>query len=676
MTPLRVGFLGAGRIAGLHARYYLKEQISAFPSAAIAAVADTDRAAAQALADTAAGADVYTDLAALLHDDAAIDAVEILTPTPLHEEHAIACAEAGKHVHLQKPMANDLASAQRIIDACAHNGVVLKIAENYCHYPPLVAAKQLVDDGAIGAVSQIRMKFVGGGSGGWNVPSDSWEWRASETAAGRPDKTFDHGHHMFATAYWLIGKQLPTHVFGHVAPGSPDCPSACLWRTGKSEAGSVTTTTTTTGTIEWASAPDLAIPSDYYSCDEWFEVTGDKGMLFVNRCSGRVHEGQAAPVRLFTSDGWTELEEAALDARFGASSCDWAAGFVASSANFVDACLGVAEPSISGADGHAILRFSLALQESSRLREEVRLPASDDEAQQVDDGDVLGAIIGTRPKGETSCRPISTSLGEAVGISNKWEEGQYCSIVTGAGLVGCGIYDTDVADEFGFAFALAKGTPDKPLVEPEDLLGANIVKVSARAAEAGIEVNMRGEEALTLLQRAETQRMGVHDVVRRGTPEFAAAAARLEAAGYAVPGAEDFELEKIHCDEGGNFSFVENGFLQAYLEVDGKLCRVLDYAPAQRLQPHHHDIDELFLIRGGSVQVQQWAAGVGEDDARSAAVAPESTTKLAAGDALEVPAGIVHGLVAGRKGVAFHECVSVDSFQKRSTTFVPGLQLE
>jgi len=96
-------------------------------------------------------------------------------------------------------------------------------------------------------------------------------------------------------------------------------------------------------------------------------------------------------------------------------------------------------------------------------------------------------------------RPIQTPEGEALGLSNRWLGGQYCAILTKAGLVGCGIYDLAVADEFRMAFALAKGTPEKPLVEPEDLLAARIVKVSARARGMGVQEGMSGAEALRIL---------------------------------------------------------------------------------------------------------------------------------------------------------------------------------
>ena len=103
-------------------------------------------------------------------------------------------------------------------------------------------------------------------------------------------------------------------------------------------------------------------------------------------------------------------------------------------------------------------------------------------------------------------RELQFEHGRAIGISNRWDQGQYCAILTKAGIVGCGIYDIAVADEFRMVFALAKGTPEKPLVEPEDLLTARIVKVSARARGLGIAEGMSGAEALRILL-AESRRL-------------------------------------------------------------------------------------------------------------------------------------------------------------------------
>lgn len=101
------------------------------------------------------------------------------------------------------------------------------------------------------------------------------------------------------------------------------------------------------------------------------------------------------------------------------------------------------------------------------------------------------------PKAEH--RVLDTGHGQAIGASYSWQGGQYCAVHTARGVVGCGIYDIGCADEFGMAFALAKGTPDHPLREPEDLYDATIVRVSRSAADLGIQAGMTGREALRKL---------------------------------------------------------------------------------------------------------------------------------------------------------------------------------
>ena len=99
-------------------------------------------------------------------------------------------------------------------------------------------------------------------------------------------------------------------------------------------------------------------------------------------------------------------------------------------------------------------------------------------------------------------RELQFENGTAIGISNRWEKGQYCSILTTAGIVGCGIYDLETAAEFGLAIAIAKGTPENPLVEPEDLYNAKIVGTTPKAESFGIQVGMTGKEATELMLQA------------------------------------------------------------------------------------------------------------------------------------------------------------------------------
>jgi uncharacterized protein YunC (DUF1805 family) len=108
------------------------------------------------------------------------------------------------------------------------------------------------------------------------------------------------------------------------------------------------------------------------------------------------------------------------------------------------------------------------------------------------------------PLPRTIARPLQFRNGCAIGISNRWRQGQYCTILTEAGLVGCGIYDVSTAAKFGQAVAIARGTPQQPLVNPEDLLDARIVEATPQAQALGVQIGMTGREAVELLLAASS----------------------------------------------------------------------------------------------------------------------------------------------------------------------------
>lgn len=97
---------------------------------------------------------------------------------------------------------------------------------------------------------------------------------------------------------------------------------------------------------------------------------------------------------------------------------------------------------------------------------------------------------------QSTVRTMQFDNGVALGSSQRWQGGQFCSILTGRGLVGCGIYDVKTAERFGQAVAIARGTPQLPLAEPEDLLEARIVDLTPQAAALGVVVGMTGREAV------------------------------------------------------------------------------------------------------------------------------------------------------------------------------------
>ncbi len=351
-AKLRVGFIGAGRIADLHAMGYQDA-----PEAELYAVCDRDAAWAARRAKEWGAKRHLTDYRDLLADPK-VDAVEILTPHDLHEEMAVAALAAGKHVSLQKPMARTLAEADAIAAAAAASGQVFRVFENYRYYPPYVRAKELLESGAIGEPVSLRMKVIGGHPRhGWQVPMRSWAWRLDEGRSGGGPSMFDHGYHMFSIAMYFLG--AVEEVFAwigrtEIALGvSIDSPAVVMWRHA---------TPGRFGSWETIDSVDLMVRSRYYSNDEWVEITGTRGLIWVNRCTGRMLEG---PPLVVYRDGETR---AVHDIE-----SDWGASFVAGTQAFVRAIREGGQPELSAEEGREVLRFSLAAQRSAREGRPVRL---------------------------------------------------------------------------------------------------------------------------------------------------------------------------------------------------------------------------------------------------------------------------------------------------------------
>lgn len=81
-----------------------------------------------------------------------IDAVFVMTPDDLHEEHAVAALEAGKAVYLEKPMAITIEGCDRILRAARDHKRKLYLGHNMRHMALIEKMKELVDSGAIGEV--------------------------------------------------------------------------------------------------------------------------------------------------------------------------------------------------------------------------------------------------------------------------------------------------------------------------------------------------------------------------------------------------------------------------------------------------------------------------------------------------------------------------------------------
>src|SRR5690606_36627866 len=158
----------------------------------------------QAFADQWGYESIETDWKALIARDD-IDAVDICVPNNLHKEIAIACAEAGKMILCEKPLAMNTAEGEEMCQAVEKADVANTVWYNYRRVPAVTMAKQLVDEGRLGRIFHYRANFLQD----WTISTDLPQggtalWRLDVEAAGS-GVTGDLLAHCIDTAIWING---------------------------------------------------------------------------------------------------------------------------------------------------------------------------------------------------------------------------------------------------------------------------------------------------------------------------------------------------------------------------------------------------------------------------------------------------------------------------------------
>jgi predicted dehydrogenase len=358
MERVRVGILGCGRIADLQVLGYRDH-----PRAEIVSVCDVDAERARARASEWGARRAETEVERFLADPE-LDAIEILTPHDLHARHAIAALEAGKAVSLQKPPTLSLAELDGVLAVARRTGRRFRVFENFMYYPPHQKAKELVDAGAIGAPLSVRIKTAAGRLGdGWSVAPGSMAWRSDPTRCGGGPTTFDHGYHCYHMARFFMPVEVErVHAFIHwfQLPGGGwyDGPALISWR----YAGALPRF----GSWEVIASLGMRVRSKYYVSDDRMEIHGSEGVIWVNRCTGKLLD---EPSVVIYRDGETRA--------FHDLPTDWAESFRRGAHDFVDALLeGRAAPQ-DGEGARRTLAFALAAGRSAAEGREVAIAELD-----------------------------------------------------------------------------------------------------------------------------------------------------------------------------------------------------------------------------------------------------------------------------------------------------------
>jgi len=137
-----------------------------------------------------------------------VEAVLLTTPNSAHGEMTILAAERGKHVLVEKPIANRVSDARRMIEACRKNRVVLSVAHNQRRLAGYRKIKAMIQAGSLGKVVMAETNFSH--NGGFRLTPQMWRWYEKECPGG-PMMTL--GVHPAETLQYLLGPVQSVSAF-------------------------------------------------------------------------------------------------------------------------------------------------------------------------------------------------------------------------------------------------------------------------------------------------------------------------------------------------------------------------------------------------------------------------------------------------------------------------------
>ena len=322
MKPVTFGIIGAGRIGKLHADNLLSRVDGARLKAITDPFLDEDWAASRNIPLT--GKDHQ-----ILLDDPEIDAILIGSPSAEHAPQMIECAEAGKHIFCEKPIALDPEIIRNALAEVDKSGVKLQVGFNRRFDPNFAAVQQQVASGALGDPHIIR------------ITSRDPAPPPAEYVAGSGGMFLDMTIHDFDMARFLSGSEVTeVHAYGTVLV-DPEI----------GKAGDIDTAVISLKFVNSALGIIENSRKAVYGYDQRVEVFGSKGVAMAdnNTPTSMVVFNESGTIRDKPLYFFLERYETA---------------FVSEMQAFVNAIREDKPTTVSGNDGLAPVLIALAAQES------------------------------------------------------------------------------------------------------------------------------------------------------------------------------------------------------------------------------------------------------------------------------------------------------------------------
>jgi predicted dehydrogenase len=318
-----------------------------------------DAEATRDLAARYGWAEAATDWRTVLDRDD-VDVVDICLPGYLHAEVAIAALEAGKHVLVEKPLANTVPEAEKMLLAARdarERGVASMVGFNYRRVPALAMARDLIASGRLGDVRQVKVAYLQD----WLADADApMTWRMRKETAGS-GALGDLASHAVDQLRFLLGQEVvsvsgSTETFvrrrtGDAGPEDVTVDDAA-WATLRTSGGAVASLEVTR--MATGRKNSLGI-----------EVYGSTGALSFDL--DRLNELSVCtdPAAGYTRMLVTEADQPYVGSWWPPGHVlGWDHTFTSQAADFLRAIASGGEPAPSFADGLAVQRVLAAIEES------------------------------------------------------------------------------------------------------------------------------------------------------------------------------------------------------------------------------------------------------------------------------------------------------------------------
>ena len=183
MKEYRVGIVGAGFIARVHAYGYLNIPLHYDQNefrARITTVCAAHQSSADKFARQTGAERAVTDFREIT-ENPDIDIVDIATPNSSHLEAILSAMKHGKHIYCDKPLVATMDEAREVEAAAKHYSGTMQMTLQNRFFPATIRAKQLIDEGKLGEILEFRGQYLHSGSSDPNAPL-KWKLEAGTIA--------------------------------------------------------------------------------------------------------------------------------------------------------------------------------------------------------------------------------------------------------------------------------------------------------------------------------------------------------------------------------------------------------------------------------------------------------------------------------------------------------------